>query len=92
MSNVYEGPPDGRQSADPDHPTSRLRPTYRALTAEEKLLHDTIKVYAEQLEKLMGEVGLTRSRLGRPARPREAALALTKLEEAVMWAIKGLTA
>jgi len=40
MADVFEGKPDSRQSADINHPASRFRPTYRQLTAEEKVLHD----------------------------------------------------
>ena len=34
--HVYEGQPDARQSDKIDHPVSRFRPTYRALTPDEK--------------------------------------------------------
>ena len=44
MPNVFEGTPDARQSADVAHPVSRFRPTYRALTDAEKLLHDELKI------------------------------------------------
>jgi hypothetical protein len=52
MSNVYEGAPDSRQSADVAMPTSRFRPMYRALAPEEKALHDAIKAKATELESL----------------------------------------
>ena len=81
MSHVYAGQPDGRQAAAIDAPVSRFRPTYRALTPEEKALHDTIKVQAEELERLITSTP--------PGRCQ--ALALTALEETVMWAVKGLT-
>ena len=92
MTNVYEGEPDGRQSADINAPTSRFRPTYRALSDSEKQLHDEVKDAAAKLETLFGHIVAARHNAQREARPREAALAMTKLEEAVMWAIKGLTA
>lgn len=82
MSNLYEGAPDARQSDDPAMPTSRFRPRYRALSEAELILHDHIKGTAADLEALIETV---------PA-GREKALAMTKLEEAIMWAIKALTA
>jgi hypothetical protein len=81
MSHVFEGEPDGRQSPDTAFKPTRFRPTYRALTDDEKRLHDEIKAGAQILEALYLKVG--------PG--REAALAMTKLEESVMWIIKGLT-
>ena len=82
MPHVFDGEPDERQSDDADHRVSRFRPTYRALAEEEKRLHDEIKVRAQDLELA----------IDRLPRSREQSLAMTKLEEAVMWAIKGLTA
>jgi hypothetical protein len=80
MEHVFEGKPDARQSE--EHiPVSRFRPRYRALTKEEKELHDAIKTKAAELEAL-----IERARKG-----RYQALAMTSLEEAVMWAIKQLT-
>ena len=63
-------------------PTSRFRPRYRALTPGEKELHDEIKAKAVELEALFERI--------QPGRYRS--LGLTALEEAVMWAIKELTA
>ena len=58
---------------------SVFRPQYRTLTpAEEQRVRD-IKDLAEQLHALI----LTTN--------RESALARTKLEECVMWAVKGVT-
>ena len=81
MANAFEGQPDARQSDRVDQPVSRFRPTYRALTDAEKALHDDIKSKAVELEGLFDKV--------KPC--RELALGLTHLEEAVMWAVKGLT-
>lgn len=81
MANVYEGEPDGRQSDDPTLKTSRFRPTYRALSDQEKQLHDDIKAKAAELEALFERV--------KPGRYN--ALAMTALEQAVMWTIKALT-
>lgn len=80
MSNVYEGKADARQSEE-KIAVSRFRPRYRALDPEEKVLHDSIKQKAEELEALFNEV---------PS-GRYASLALTSLEESVMWIIKQLT-
>lgn len=79
--NVYEGKPDERQSADVNHPVSRFRPTYRALTAEEKALHDALKTKAAELEDLYGQV----------KKGRYGSLAMTALEESIMWIVKELT-
>jgi hypothetical protein len=81
MTNVFEGKPDARQSADVKHPVSRFRPTYRALTDEEKVLHDQLKDKAAELEVLFGKV--------KPGRYN--ALAITSLEQSIMWIVKELT-
>jgi hypothetical protein len=81
MSHVYEGAPDARQSADVAEPVSRFRPRYRALTDQEKALHDAIKAKAAELEGLFEQV--------KPGRYRS--LGMTALEEAVMWTVKELT-
>ena len=82
MANVFRGESDRRQSRDLMHDVSRFRPTYRALTEDEKVMHDTIKLLAEQIEKTFYD-----------AVPdcRERSIAITKLEESIMWVIKGLT-
>ena len=77
--NVFEGKPDERQAG--DIATSRFRPRYRALSPEEKALHDAIKTKAEELLVLFEQVKMGRYR----------ALSVTALEEAVMWNIKELT-
>lgn len=81
MANVYKGPTDSRQSGDVKHPVSRFRPTYRALTDEEKKLHDVIKEQATTMEKLFAQV--------KPGRYN--ALAITSLEQSIMWIVKELT-
>jgi hypothetical protein len=60
---------------------SRFRPRYRALTDEEKTLHDAIKDKAAELEVLFAKV--------KPGRYNS--LAITSLEESVMWVVKELT-
>lgn len=81
MPNVFEGTPDARQSDSTTIPVSRFRPTYRALTAAEKALHDQLKTKAAELEALFGQV--------KPGRYN--ALAMTSLEQSVMWIVKELT-
>lgn len=80
MAHVYEGAADGRQ-ADEAIPVSRFRPRYRALTDDEKALHDAIKAKAAELESLFDQVKAGRYR----------SLGFTALEEAVMWTVKELT-
>ncbi|HVM95117.1 MAG TPA: hypothetical protein VMT89_01955 [Candidatus Acidoferrales bacterium] len=79
--NLFEGKPDDRQSSNVAHHVSRFRPTYRALTDDEKALHDAIKDKAAELEKEFAKV----------KSGRYAALAMTSLEQAVMWIVKELT-
>lgn len=79
--NVFEDKPDDRQ-ADTNITVSRFRPRYRALTPEEKALHDAIKDKAVELEQLFLQV--------KPGRYNS--LAITDLEKSVMWIIKELTA
>lgn len=55
MPHVFDGAPDARQSEQTTHPVSRFRPTYRALTDEEKALHDQLKTKAAELEALFGQ-------------------------------------
>ena len=81
MSNVYEGKPDARQSDDTAMPVSRFRPRYRALTQDEKALHDALKDKAAELETLFAKV--------KPGRYNS--LAITALEQSVMWIVKELT-
>lgn len=79
--HLYKDQPDERQSEDTQETISRFRPRYRALTDEEKALHDEIKVKAEELEALYDKL----------TQGRYTSLAVTKLEESVMWAVKQLT-
>ena len=87
MDDVFEGKPDGRQSADVNHKVSRFRPTYKALTDEQKTLHDELKTKAVELENLYLKVlegkGVSSTRY--------SALALTDLESSIMWIVKELT-
>jgi hypothetical protein len=58
-----------------------FRREYKALSAEEKAVVDSIKAKADILEK----------EIEKTAPNRMQALAFTKLEEAVMWAVKAIT-
>ena len=82
MSNVFEGAADNRQSDDRKMPVTRFRPRYRALSDEEKALHDEIKDAYAKVEALVDRLNAGRYR----------ALAITALEESCMWAVKELTA
>jgi len=82
MTNVFEGKPDARQSADTKEPLSRFRPKYRALSDAEKALHDDIKAAYGAVELLINQIPEGRYR----------SLAMTALEQSCMWAIKELTA
>ncbi len=79
--HVFAGVPDARQSDRVDEPVSRFRPRYRALTSEEKALHDEIKAKAADLEASFEKVKAGRYK----------SLGMTSLEEAVMWTVKELT-
>lgn len=81
MAHVYDGIPDARQSVDTTLKPSRFRPTYRALTDDEKALHDALKTKAAELEDLFAKV--------KPGRYN--ALAITSLEQSIMWIVKELT-
>jgi len=68
--------------------TNRFRKTYRELTADEKNAIQEIKSAAELLER---SINLGYPEPLTPAKARQKALAVTKLEESVMWAVKGIT-
>lgn len=80
MAHVFEGQPDGRQ-ADTAIAVSRFRPKYRALSDDEKALHDALKDKAAELEGLFNQV----------KDGRYKSLAFTSLEQSVMWIVKELT-
>ncbi len=80
--HVFGTAPDARQGGG-DEPISRFRKRYRSLTPEQLAKHDAIKDKFAELEKLILETCWA---------GRDRALAMTNLEQACMWAIKGLTA
>lgn len=57
-------------------PTNVFRPVYRELTEEEKNLINEIKTKAQELYDLF---------------PADAVKSKDRLEESVMWAVKGIT-
>lgn len=65
-------------------PSNRFRPVYRQLDQQELNKMEQLKTTAEVLAVLIE--GL------RPVPTRYTSLALTSLEQAVMWAVKELTA
>ncbi len=82
----YGGVPSGprlQESANlcAEEPTSRFRPRYRDLTNGERQLQDIIKSHAALMEDLYKRAG----------RGRYYSLAMTALEESVMWITKELT-
>lgn len=85
-SNVYEGEPDARQGGADVQP-SRFRPVYRALSENEKALHDAIKSKAEELEALFKQVSIKEGKDGRYYKE-----AMMNLEISVMLIVKELTA
>lgn len=80
MAHVFEGNPDGRQ-ADTAIAVSRFRPRYRALTDDEKKLHDELKAKADELDRMFAQV----------KDGRYKSLAITSLEQSIMWIVKELT-
>ena len=56
MNHTFKGTLDSRQSDDAALPISRFRPRYRALTDDEKALHDALKDKASELEALTDKV------------------------------------
>jgi len=65
-------------------PTNIFRPVYKELSEEEKKHIEDVKNKASELWHLFpkdGERGAN----------REIVVAITKLEESVMWAVKGMT-
>lgn len=61
-------------------PSNTFRSQYRELSAEEKADVEAVKDYAEKIEAILNK---RQSRL--------SSLAMTNLEQAVMWAVKSIT-
>ena len=72
-------------SSDERTANNTMRHKYRVLSDEEKVAMDRLKDLGDIFTKEVDKAVTKKS-------PREAALARTKIEEAVMWAVKGLTA
>lgn len=80
-------------SADECKPSDVFHPVYRELSGEEKDLMAKVKEKALELYELLVLVQYPNesSEPKASSNGREVALAKTKLEEAVMWAVKGIT-
>lgn len=65
--------------------TNIFRQAYKELTEDKKSLMNKIKDAAQELYSLFPKTDDGR------AKDRETSLAVTKLEESVMWAVKGIT-
>ena len=61
--------------------TNKFRPVYRPLTDAEAVTLDEIKARADHLDRVIDTLPPS----------REKSLAMTNLEQAVMWAVKALT-
>lgn len=59
-----------------------MRHAYRVLTDEEKVAMQRVKDLGLAFHEMLGEIGSS----------REMSVAKTKIEEAVMWAVKHITA
>lgn len=81
INHVFENQPDSRLSTDPASKPSRFRPVYRQLSPEEISLHNDIKAKAVEMEELYKKI----------SSGRYNSLAITSLEESVMWIVKELT-
>ena len=68
-----------------------FRKAYRPLNADEADLVEAVKASAETLEAALDALPQP-GEIGAPGRGRATSLARTKLEEAVMWAVKAITA
>lgn len=85
--HLFDGKPDARQSTDTAHKVSLFRPTYRALSDAEKQFHDDLKEQAAKIEQMIEQAATAGMLRGH----RYKVLAMTALEEAIMWAVKSLT-
>ncbi len=69
-----------------------MRHQYRVLTDKEKQLMQQVKDDGLAMFNLFDEIAVQTSKSGKPNHTRELSLAKTKIEEAVMWAVKHITA
>ena len=74
--------PDVNSSSDERTVNNTMRHKYRVLTDAEKASMDALKTEGQKFLDLIGALGDS----------REVSLAKTKVEEAVMWAVKHITA
>ena len=69
--------------------SNTMRHQYRTLTEKERAEVDAVKSKGDYFLKLIGTIASSYPEAKGPH--RELALARTKIEEAVMWAVKGIT-
>jgi hypothetical protein len=81
MSEVYPASSQVSSTSDERTVNNTMRHQYRVLSDEEKAQMQTIKDVGLQLHGLCESLGQS----------RELSLAKTKIEEAVMWAVKHIT-
>ena len=88
MSDIVDGvEPDVVNSASDNRRANNvMRHNTRVLTDREKHLMETVKDWGMEMLDLCSTIVSNN-----PSAARETSLAITKTEEAVMWAIKGLT-
>ena len=101
MGNLYEGGQADARQGDGERPVGTFRKRYRQLSVEDIGHHDLVKDLAENLLVAINAAygaltvpvpdGIAGSGLS-SEQQRCRALAKTKLEESIMWAIRGLTA
>lgn len=82
---------DMRSTDDARAANSPMRHSYRVLSDAEKALITAIKDKGDEFLALLHQAGGTDVQGGRMA-SRELSIAQTKIEEAVMWTVKHVTA
>lgn len=68
-----------------------MRHEYRVLSDEEKQRMQAIKDHGLAFMELLHDIGRTSAGFGDRLGDRELSIAGTKIEEAVMWAVKSIT-
>lgn len=90
MGNIYENNKTDARQGEGQKPLGTFRKRYRQLSPEDIAHHDAIKDTAEDLLAKVN-AAYDAMRYGDNDIARCRALAKTKLEESVMWAVRGLT-
>lgn len=87
-----ENPETVQSTGDERTVNNVMRHEYRVLNEKEKRLMQAIKDEGLAFYKLIEETGLQTSKGSHSNMTRELSIAKTKIEEAVMWAVKHITA